>query len=187
MRKLVYSGNTSLDGYIEDADGNFDWTEPDEEVHRFWNEWVREAGAALMGRGTYETMEPYWTDVAANPQGPDYADEFAKVWVETPRYVVSSSLESVPEGITLITDLEREVAELKEAPGGPIDAGGAALGNSLAELDLVDELMIVVSPVALGAGKANLGPAFAGKYWKPLEQKQFISGAVLLRYERVRS
>lgn len=184
MRKLIYSGNITLDGYIEDDNGNFDFTEPDDEVHGFWNDWIRETGANLMGRRLYETMEPYWTDAAKNPSGEPITDEFARVWVETPRYVVSSSLESVPEGITLIKgDLETEVRKLKEAPGGPIDCGGAGLANSLAEFGLIDELMIVVSPVAIGSGKANLGPAFANIEWRPVEQKLFTSGALLLRYE----
>ena len=68
MRRLIYSANISIDGYMEDADGSLDWGEPDEEIHRFWNQWVRDAGAELMGRGTYEAMEPYWTDAAADPQ-----------------------------------------------------------------------------------------------------------------------
>jgi dihydrofolate reductase len=185
MRKIIYSGNVSLDGYIEDENGDFDFTEPDEEIHRFWNQWIREAGAALMGRRTYETMEPYWTEAAANPSGQDYTDEFAVAWVETPRYVVSRTLESVPDGITLITgDLESEVGRLKEAPGGPIDSGGAGMGNSLAGLGLVDELMMVVSPVALGSGKAFLGPAFNRTEWKLIEHRTFGSGPLLLRYEK---
>jgi dihydrofolate reductase len=185
VRKVVYSGNLSLDGYIEDEDGDFGFFVPDDEVHRFWNDWVRETGASLLGRRLYETMEPYWTDVARNPEGEEVTDEFARAWVETPRYVVSRTLESVPEGLTLIKgDLEDEVRKLKEAPGGPIDSGGAALADSLAELDLVDELLMVVAPVAIGGGKAFLGPAFAGKQWKPLEMKTFSSGAQLLRYER---
>jgi dihydrofolate reductase len=185
MRKIIYSGNTSLDGYVEDEDGNFDWTEPSEEVHRFWNGWIRDAGATLMGRRTYETMEPYWTDAAANPSGEDYTDEFAREWVATPRYIVSRTLPSVPEEMTLIKDdLETEVRRLKEASGGPIDAGGAGLGNSLAELGLVDELMMVVSPIPIGGGKAFLGPAFARTEWKLVEHRTFESGPLLLRYEK---
>ena len=185
MRKLIYSANVSIDGYIEDADGNIDWGETSEEIHRFWNDWVRDAGAELMGRRTYEAMEPYWTDAAADPQGPDFADEFAKAWVETDRYVVSGSLGSVPEPITLISgDLENEIKKLKEAPGGPIDAGGAGIGNSLAELGLIDELMMVVSPVALGSGKAFLGTAFNRTKWELVEHRTLGSGSLLLRYAK---
>jgi dihydrofolate reductase len=185
MRKIIYSGNISLDGYMEDENGDFDWTEPSEEVHRFWNQWIREAGATLMGRRTYETMEPYWTDAAANPSGQDHTDEFARAWVETPRYAVSRTLESVPAEITLIKDdVETEVRRLKETPGGPIDTGGAGLGNSLAELGLIDELMMVVSPIALGGGKAFLGPAFSRTEWKLLEHRTFESGPLLLRYAK---
>ena len=183
MGKIVYSGNVSLDGYIEDADGDFNFTEPDEEVHRFWNRWIEDAAATLMGRRLYETMEPYWTEVAANPQGTDHTDEFARAWVRTPRYVVSGTLGSVPDGITLIDgDVEQQVKRLKGSSDGAIDTGGADLANSLAGLGLIDELMMVVYPVVVGAGKANLGPAFAGTKWELLERSEFGSGALLLRY-----
>ena len=185
MRKLIYSGNISLDGYIEDGNGNFDFTEPDEDVHRFWNEWIRDTGASLMGRRLYETMEPYWTEVAESPSGDETSDEFARAWVETPRFVVSRTLESVPDGITLVKgDLGAEVRKLKEAPGGPIDCGGAGLANSLAQLDLIDELLTVVAPVVVGTGKANLGPAFAKSEWKLIEHRTFESGPLLLRYTK---
>ncbi|MBK8295459.1 MAG: dihydrofolate reductase family protein [Solirubrobacterales bacterium] len=187
MRRIIYSGNISLDGYIEDVNGDFGFTEPDEEVHRFWNQWIRDASASLMGRRLYETMEPYWTDVAAEPTGEETSDDFARAWVATPRFVVSRTLESVPEGLTLISDeVEDAVRGLKGESGGPIDMGGADLANSLAELDLIDELMMVVHPVVVGAGKANLGPAFAGTKWQLLEQSAFSSGAILLRYELAR-
>lgn len=185
MRKLIYSGNTSLDGYIEDENGDFDWSEPDDEVHRFWNDWIRDAGATLLGRRTYESMEPYWSDLAANPSGEEVSDDFAQAWVETPLHVVSRTLESVPDGHTLITgDVEREVTRLKEMPGGPIDSGGAGMGNTLAELGLIDELMMVVSPVPVGGGKAFLGPAFARTRWKLIEHREFGAGPLLLRYEK---
>lgn len=185
MRKLIYSGNTSLDGFIEDENGDFDFAEPSEEIHRFWNQWIRDAGATLLGRRTYEAMEPYWTDLAANPSGDEVSDEFARVWVETPLNVVSTTLDSVPDGHTLISgDIETEVKRLKEMPGGPIDSGGAGMGNTLAELGLIDELMMVVYPVALGGGKACLGPAFNRTEWKLVEHRTFESGPLLLRYEK---
>ena len=185
MRKLIYSSNVSLDGYIEDDSGSFDFAEPDEEIHRFWNEWVEDAGASLMGRRLYETMEPYWSDAAANPQGDEVTDEFARVWVSTPRYAVSRTLDSVPDGITLIKDdIEGQIRNLKEEPGGHIDLGGADLANSLAGTGLIDEIMMVVHPVVVGSGKANLGPAFANTRWQLAEESKFSSGALMLRYER---
>ena len=187
MRKVIYSGNISLDGYIEDENGEFDFTEPDEEVHRFWNQWIRDAGATLMGRRLYETMEPYWSDVAANPTGTDYTDEFARLWVETPRYVCSRTLKSVGDGLTLISEnVESEVKRLKEMPEGPVDVGGAGLANSLAGFDLIDDLLMLVCPVVTGGGKPFLGPAFTDKKWALAEQSRFSSGASLMRYERVR-
>ncbi|MBK5232374.1 MAG: dihydrofolate reductase family protein [Thermoleophilia bacterium] len=187
MRKIVYMGQVSIDGYYEDSTGDFSWAEPDEEIHRFTNDVIRQAGASLMGRRMYETMEPHWTEVAANRPGPDYADEFAQAWVETPRYVFSRTLDSVPDGLTLVSgDIEAEVRRLKEMPGGPIDVGGPGLANSLAEFDLIDELLMVVFPVVIGGGKPYLGPNFAGKKWALVEQSKFSSGVPLMRYERVR-
>lgn len=185
MRKLIYSANTSLDGYIEDENGDFNFAEPSDEIHRFWNQWIRDSGATLLGRRTYEAMEPYWSDLAETPSGEEISDDFAQAWVETPLNVVSRTLESVPERHNLINgDLESEVTKLKESPGGPIDVGGAGLADSLAELGLIDELMIVVYPVVVGTGKANLGPSFTGTKWKLLEQSAFEAGALLLRYEK---
>jgi len=184
MRKLIYSANTSLDGYIEDVNGDFGFAEPSDEIHLFWNQWIRDSGATLLGRRTYEAMEPYWSDLAKTPSGEEVSDDFARAWVETPLNVVSRTLESVPEDHNLINgDLENEVKMLKGTSGGPIDVGGAGLADSLAKLGLIDELMMVVYPVPVGAGKANLGPSFADTKWNLLEQSKFSSGAVLLRYE----
>lgn len=184
MTKLVLSGNVSLDGYIEDATGSFDFTEPDEEVHRFWNGIVRDTGAELMGRRLYETMEPYWSEVAANPTGEPITDEFGKLWVETPRYVASRTLRSAEHGVELLgADLGAEVARIKEEVDGDIDVGGPGLGNSLAELGLIDQLRMVVSPYVIGTGKPFLGPAFSKSKWTLVEQRSFKS-SVLFHYEK---
>lgn len=185
MSNVVLSGNVSLDGYIEDSEGNFDFTEPDEEVHRFWNAVVRESGAQLMGRRLYETMEPFWSDTAANPTGTAHIDEFATAWADTPRYVFSRTLDSPAHGVQLAgSDLTAEIERIKGQSDGNLEVGGPDLGNSLAELGLVDQLRMVVAPVALGSGKPFLGSAFAGIEWKLLENRSFESGTLLLRYER---
>ncbi len=184
MSKVILSGNVSIDGYIEDSEGNFDFSEPDEEVHSYWNGIVRESGAQLMGRGLYETMEPFWSDAAANPSGTEVFDEFAKAWVGTPRYVFSRTLEEAKNGVQLVSgDIEASIARIKEQSDGNLDVGGPGLGNGLAELGLVDQLRMVVHPVAVGSGKPFLGPAFARSGWKLLEQRTFGS-SLLLRYEK---
>ncbi|MGB0121027.1 MAG: dihydrofolate reductase family protein [Solirubrobacterales bacterium] len=184
MNKIILSGNVTIDGYIEDSDGNFGFTEPDEQVHRYWNEIVGESGAQVMGRRLYETMEPFWSDTAANPTGTGYVDEFAKAWVETPRYVVSRTLKTAGNGVELLgDDLEAEITRIRESSDGNVDLGGPTLGNSLAELGLVDQLRMLVLPVAVGSGKPFLGPAFATSRWTLLEQRTFGS-STLLRYEK---
>ncbi|MGK2932385.1 MAG: dihydrofolate reductase family protein [Solirubrobacterales bacterium] len=184
MSKIILSGNVSLDGYIEDANGNFDFSVPEEELHLYWNEIVRETGAELMGRRLYETMEPYWTEHAKNPTGAPHTDEFAKAWVETPRYVASRTLKTADHGVGLLgPDLGAEVNRIKSEIDGDIDVGGPGLGNSLAELGLLDGFRMVVNPYIVSAGKPFMGPALAGTAWKLVEQRSFGS-SVLLRYEK---
>lgn len=185
MNKVILSGNVSIDGYIEDSEGNFDWTESEEEVHRFWNEVVRECGAQLMGRRLYETMEPFWSDAAANPTGTEHFDEFAKVWVSTPRYVFSRTVDSPVGGVQLAGhDLASEVERIRVQSDGDLEVGGPNLGNSLAEHGLIDQIRMMVNPVTVGSGKPFLGPAFAGCRWKLLESRPFSFGVILLTYER---
>src|SRR3954449_13379288 len=129
----------SLDGFIADADGDFDWSVPDEELHRFHNEQVREVGMHLLGRRLYETMV-YWETADQDPSISDYALEFARIWQALPKVVFSSTLEEV-EGNTrrVRGDAVEEVARLKQEPGeGDIAVGGAGLAASLIEAGLVD-------------------------------------------------
>src|SRR5918994_410308 len=149
VAKLMYSMNPSLDGFISGPDGNFDWSMPDEELHRFHNEQTTELGAHLLGRRLYETMV-YWETADRIPGIPDYAREFALVWQRLPKVVFSSMLREVEgENARLATgDLASEVALLKAEPGaGEIAVGGAGLAAACAKLDLIDEYRLFVSPV----------------------------------------
>ena len=117
MRDLIYSMSVSLDGYIAGPDGEIDWSAPDEELHRFHNQRVREVGAQLCGRRLYEVMG-YWETVDQNPSAPDYELEFARIWKETPKIVFSTTLEEVQGNARLVRDgAADEVARLKGQPG----------------------------------------------------------------------
>ena len=184
MGRVIYSMGVSLDGYVEDASGSFDWSAPTDDVHQLFNDQAREASAFLFGRRMYEVMEPYWPDAAGSDDLPEVAAEFARIYVDTPRIVFSDTLESVADGVRLVRsgDAVAEVARLKEQTDGHLEVGGPGLAASL--IDLIDEFRLVVNPVAVGDGKPFF-PATGGLL--PLELKDtrtFPSGAVYLRYER---
>src|SRR3712207_2574304 len=115
MPKLIYSMSLSLDGFIAGRDGNFDWGAPDEELHRFHNERVRELGGHLLGRRLYETMT-YWETAHEDPAATDYALEFAEIWNALPKVVFSKTLDDAPGSNTRLArhGLAEEVAELQE-------------------------------------------------------------------------
>ena len=174
----------SLDGYVEDATGNFDWSVPAEDAHRLANEQAREAGAFLFGRRMYEAMEPYWPAAATRDDVPEVEAEFARAYVETPRIVFSDTLESVAEGVRLVrsSDAVAEVTRLKEETDGHLDLGGAGLAASL--VDLIDEFRLLVNPVIVGGGKSYF-PAVRDALPLELAETRALSGGVVyLRYER---
>jgi dihydrofolate reductase len=184
MGKVIFTMYASLDGYIEDSDGNFDFSEPDDELHRIANQQTREASAFLFGRRLYEVMEDYWTAAASRQDLPDTEAEFARAYVETPRYVFSDTLESVPEGVKLVrsSDAAAEVTRLKQETDSHLDLGGPGLAASLA--DLVDEYRLYLMPVVVGGGKPFFATGRERLRLRLAEQRAFGSGVVYLRYER---
>ena len=187
MRSVIYSmGGVSLDGYIAGPDGGFDWGDPDEELHRFHNERVRELGLHVLGRRLHEVMR-YWETVDESELANDVEREFAGIWNRLPKLVASRTLESVEGDSTLIAgDVADEVARLKREPGGDIAVGGADLAATLIERDLVDEYGSIIHPVIVGGGTPFL-PAHARQLDLELvETRTFASGPVYLRHRRVR-
>jgi dihydrofolate reductase len=184
MADVIYSMGMSLDGYIEDADGSFAFSSPDEEMHRLANEQARQAGAFLFGRRLYEVMEDFWTSAAQQQDVPQIEAEFAQAYVQTPRVVFSDTLDSVPEGCRLVRSGEAiaEVRRLKQETEGHLDLGGAGLAASL--IDLIDEFRIWVNPVAVGGGKPFF-PVGRGQLGLRLtEHRVFPSGTLHLCYRR---
>jgi dihydrofolate reductase len=182
MRKLIYSMGVSLDGFIARPDGSFDWSAPDEELHRFHNQQTRELGAHLCGRRLYETMV-YWATVDENSSAPEHELEFARVWKSLPKIVFSTTLEKVEGNARPARDgLAEEVAELKRQPGKDLAVGGAGLAAGCIELGLIDEYRLFVSPVAVGGGTPFF-PALAQLIDLELvETRTFGSRVVYLRY-----
>ena len=183
-RKLIYSMGVSLDGYIAGPDGEIDWSAPDEELHRFYNQQTREVGAHLLGRRLYEEMV-YWEAAEENPTATAPELEFAAIWKQLPKIVFSSTLELVQGNATLLRDgVAEEVARLKEEPGKDIAVGGAGLAASLIKLDLIDEYRLFVSPVLLGAGTPYFPALEEPIDLELVETQTFGSRVVYLRYRR---
>jgi dihydrofolate reductase len=180
--KLVYAANTSLDGYLEDEAGSFDWAVPDEEVHAFWNEHEGRIGTSLYGRRMYETMR-VWEDDDWLQDEPAVVREYAGIWRDTDKVVYSSTLDDVP---TARTRIERNVdpeavRRLKEASSTDVSIGGAALAAEAFRLGLVDECVLLLHPVLVGGGRPAL-PKGLRVDLELLEHRRFGNGAVLVRH-----
>lgn len=182
MARLIYLTNVSLDGYIEDADGRFDWSEPDAELHQFFNELTRPVGTFLYGRRLYETMAVWETDPELSAGDP-ITEEFARLWVAADKVVWSRTLEAP---VTTRTRLERAFdadavrALVAEAPGD-LAIGGAELAAHALRAGLVDEVQLVMHPVVIGGGKPAL-PDGVRVGLELLEDRRFAGGHVYLRY-----
>jgi len=152
MGKLIYSANCSLDGYVNDADGNFDWSAPDEEVHQAINDLMRPATTMLLGRRTYETLAVWETwDVSDEP--PVIAD-FQRIWLGLEKIVYSTTLMDVATSRTRIArtfDASGVSSLVSSSPGDTV-IGGPTLAAHAIRAGLVDEFHAFVAPVVVGGG-----------------------------------
>jgi dihydrofolate reductase len=180
MAKLIYSAITSLDGYVEDASGSFDWAAPDEKVHAFVNDLERPVGTYLYGRRMYETMV-YWE--TAPPGQASVTEDFAEIWQAADKIVFSKTLEAASSARTRIErDFDPEaVQELKATADRDLTIGGPDLAAQALEAGLVDELHLFLNPVVIGAGKHALR-ADLRLTLELLDERRFESGVVHLHY-----
>lgn len=184
MSKLLYITNTSLDGYIEDETGAFDWVDP-EEVFEFITELIRPIGTYLYGRRLYETMA-HWGAHAIEDYPPEHR-EFARVWQKAEKIAFSRTLTEPTTGNTRIErafDLET-IRKLKRESKHDIEIGGAELAALALEGGLVDECGLFVNPVVVGAGKPAFGAGLRCEL-ELLETRRFGTGVIYLHY-RVRN
>jgi dihydrofolate reductase len=182
MAKLIYSAIASLDGYIADEDGNFDWAVPDEEVHTFINDLDRPLGTYLYGRRLYETMVSWETDHTLAEQSPVMRD-FAQIWQAAEKIVYSRTLEAVS---TARTRIERDfepgaVRQMKASAQRDIVVGGADLAAHAFRARLVDECHLFVVPIVVGGGKRSL-PDDVRVELELLDERRFEGGVVYLHY-----
>jgi dihydrofolate reductase len=182
--QFEYSANVSVDGFIEDAEGTLEWSEPNEEVHRFWNEKTSDLEGMVMGRRLYETMVPFWPEAAARPTGQETSDEFAKIWMSKPRYVFSRTLTSVEGGCRLVSQgLLPWARELRQTSEGMWGVGGPGLASALFSAGLIERVRLVVVPAILGSGKPCFGPDFGRRGLRLVESRDFRCGAQMLLHE----
>ena len=182
MAKLIFAAITSLDGYVADADGNFDWSMPSEEVHRFVNNLEAGIGTYLYGRRMYEVMR-YW-ETASTGNGEQSAEqEYAKLWQGTDKIIYSRSLDEVS---TARTRLERAfdpeaIRQMKADVTRDIAISGPTLAAEALRHGLVDECHLFLSPIVVGGGT----PALPDNVWLQLallDQRRFDNGVVYLHY-----
>ena len=182
MAKLLYVMNASLDGYIADEDGKFDWGAPDEEYYSFINDLLRPVGTYLYGRRLYELMAVWETDPAAAAQSPG-TREFAEIWQAADKVVYSRTLATASTTRTRIEpDFDPEaVRHLKAAAERDLTVGGPTLGAHAITAGLVDEYHLFVWPVVVGGGKQFL-PNRVRLQLELLDERRFGNGVVYLRY-----
>ena len=182
MAKLIYVTNVSLDGYIEDERGAFDWGPVDDEVFAFTTDLMRSVGTLLYGRRLYEAMSVWETDAALAARSGLMAD-FASAWQAASKVVYSTTLAAAS---TAGTRLERRfdpaaVHELKATASSDLTVGGANLATQAFKAGLVDECQLFVFPVVVGGGKPGL-PTGMRIDLELLDERRFRNGVVHLRY-----
>ena len=179
--KLIYSSITSLDGYVADVDGNFDWAAPDEEVHAFVNDLERPIGTHLYGRRMYDVMSA-WESMPLTDQ-PPAVREYAEIWRAADKVVYSTTLETAS---TTRTRIERTfepeaVRRMKASVERDISIGGPELAGHALRAGLVDELHLFVTPVIVGGGQRALADDLHLAL-ELLNERRFNSGVVHLHY-----
>jgi dihydrofolate reductase len=182
MASLIYTTIASLDGYIADEDGKFDWAEPDEEVHTFINDLERPVGTYLLGRRMYEVLA-YWDDPPALDEQPSFVQEFAEIWQAADKVVYSRTLDATRTARTRIErDFDPEaIRQLKAQSDRDVTVGGPDLAAQAMRAGLVDDYQMFVVPVVVGAGKQAL-PHDGRIELELLDERRFRSGTVFLHY-----
>jgi dihydrofolate reductase len=181
MGRLVYSAICSLDGYVADAAGTFDWAAPDEEVHAFVNDLERPVGTYLYGRRMYQTLA-VWESLGGAGQ-PDVENDFADIWRAADKVVYSTTLETAS---TARTRIERAfdpaaVREFVADAGRDVSVGGPGLAGQAIRARLVDDLHLFLAPVVVGGGTRAL-PDDVRLDLELVDEHRFAGGTVHMHH-----
>jgi dihydrofolate reductase len=182
MAKLIYSAIMSLDGYVADEDGDFDWAEPDEEVHAFVNDLERRVGTYLYGRRMYDVMVAWESpDIVADQ--PPFMHDYAEIWKSADKVVYSTTLESASSARTRVErDFDPEaIRQMKATANRDISVGGPDLAAQAIKAGLVDEWHLFVTPIVVGGGKRSFPDDFRQKL-ETVDERRFGNGVVYLHY-----
>ncbi|XVH33818.1 dihydrofolate reductase family protein (plasmid) [Haloferacaceae archaeon DSL9] len=181
MANLIYVINASLDGYIADENGNFDWSEPSEDAHAFFNDHQRSVGTSLLGRRMYETMR-VWDEFLLDDL-PEVQREFAEAWRDTDKVVYSTTLDAVPESRTCLEQtFDPEVVQrMKDQANRDLSIGGAGLAAEAIQAGLVDRYVLRLVPTIVGGGTRAL-PDAARVDLALNTTRRFDDGSVLVDY-----
>jgi dihydrofolate reductase len=180
VASLIYTALQSLDGYVADEDGKFDWAEPDREVHAFVNDLERSIGTYLYGRRLYEVMLAWETLELAGE--PPYIQDYARIWRAADKVVYSRTLENVASARTrLQRDFAPEAVREMKAGERDMAVGGPALAAEAFKAGLVDECHLFVAPIVVGGGTRSL-PDGVRLRLELRDHRRFGSGMVYLRY-----
>ncbi len=184
--KLICSMGVSVDGFIADREGGFDWSAPIDELFQFHLEEVGKLGGYLLGRRLYETMLVWETDPSLRDS--EARSAFADVWCALPKVVFSRTLDSV-EGNARLAEgsVAEEVAAALDASDKDVSIGGAGLAAAAIELGLIDELRMFRYPVVVGGGTPYLPPVTKDIPLDLIETRTFGSRVIYERYGRDKS
>jgi len=182
MGKLVYSMLISLDGYFVDKNGNFDWAEPKQDLHEYFNKMESESELILYGRRMYEVMT-FWGTVDNQGEYPEFIKDYARIWKSKQKIVFSRSLDRVTTSNTMIkNDLsESELLSIKASTSGTISIGGAEVASIAINLNLVDEIYAFIFPVFIGGGRKWISAASL-KNLNLVEVQRFEDGVLMVHY-----
>ncbi|MDN4476419.1 dihydrofolate reductase family protein [Demequina sp. SYSU T00192] len=185
MGRLIYAMNCSLDGYVNDANGEFGWSEPDVELHDYFTELTRRTGTFLYGRRIHEVMR-VWEDFRKEPDLEPHMRAYADAWCAVDKIVYSSGLDDpgIPRARVARRFDADEVRALKESSELDLSVAGPTLAAAALRAGLVDEVQLAFAPVVIGGGT----PVFPEGLRVDLElvaERRFPAGAVLVTY-RVR-
>ena len=182
MSKLIFAAITSLDGYVADSEGNFDWSAPDDEVHRFVNDLERPVGTYLYGRRMYEVMR-YWESADTGDGALSTEQDYARIWQAADKIVYSRSLRQVSSSRTRIEhEFDPDVIrKMKSSAPRDMSVSGPTLARQAMKLGLVDECHLFLSPIVIGGGTQAL-PDNVRLPLELLDEQRFSNGVVHLHY-----